>query len=100
MANHQDEMKAEIVTEEVEEHKSEGYIFDNPRNVNILLVCFYISLFILLVIEFFIHKHPHFEWEKWPEFYAVYGFVACVVLVIVAKYILRPLVKRREDYYD
>ncbi len=55
---------------------------------------------ILLIIEIFTKKHPHFPWEGWAEFYCVYGFVACVVLVIVAKYILRPLVMRREDYYD
>lgn len=76
------------------------YLFDNPRNVKILLGCFYASLLVLLIIELFVHKHPHFAWESWPEFYAVYGFVACVVLVVAAKYILRPLVKRREDYYD
>ena len=79
--------------------KSKIYLFDNPKNVTILLRCFYCSLLLLLIIEFFLHKHPHFAWEGWPEFYAVYGFVACVVLVVVAKYILRPLVKRREDYY-
>jgi len=55
---------------------------------------------VLLLIEFLLNKHPHFGWEAWPEFFAVYGFVACVVLVIVAKYFLRPLVKRDEDYYD
>ncbi len=76
------------------------YLFDNPRNVKILLGCFYVSLVVLLLIEFLLHKHPHFGWEAWPEFFAVYGFVACVVLVIVAKYFLRPLVKRDEDYYD
>ena len=80
--------------------KSKTYLFDNPKNVTILLRCFYCSLLLLLIIEFFLHKHPHFAWEGWPEFYAVYGFVACVVLVVVAKYILRPLVKRGEDYYD
>ncbi|MCF8145674.1 MAG: hypothetical protein K9N21_17320 [Deltaproteobacteria bacterium] len=79
---------------------SKRYLFDNPRNVKILLGCFYASLLVLLIIEWFVHKHPHFDWEAWPEFYAVYGFVACVVLVVAAKYILRPLVKRREDYYD
>ena len=79
---------------------SKPYLFDNPKNVKILLRCFYCSLLVLLIIEFLLHKHPHFAWEGWPEFYAVYGFVACVVLVVVAKYILRPLVKRREDYYD
>lgn len=76
------------------------YLFDNPGNVKLLFVSFYLSLLILLVIDFFIYKHPHFPWEKWPGFYATYGFVACVVLVVAAKYILRPLVKRREDYYD
>lgn len=76
------------------------YLFDNPRNVKILLRTFFSSLVLLLVLEMFVTKHPHFAWEGWPEFYCVYGFVACVVLVIVAKYILRPLVMRREDYYD
>lgn len=76
------------------------YLFDNPRNVNRLLRIFFSVLGVLLIIEIFVHKHPHFAAEKWFGFYCVYGFVACVVLVIVAKYILRPLVMRREDYYD
>jgi len=79
---------------------SRNYLFDKPRNVKVLLGCFYVSLLVLLIVELFVHKHPHFAWEEWPEFYAVYGFVACVVLVVAAKYILRPLVKRRENYYD
>ena len=79
---------------------SKTYLFDKPRNVKILLGCFYGSLVVLLFLDLFVVKHPHFPCEGWLEFYAVYGFVACVVLVIVAKYVLRPLVKRREDYYD
>ncbi len=85
--------------EEKEQNKKK-YLFDNPRNVNRLLRCFFASLVVLLIIEFFVHKHPHFPWEGWLEFYAVYGFVACVALVLAAKYILRPIMKRREDYYD
>jgi hypothetical protein len=76
------------------------YLFDKPGNVNRLLGAFFVSLVILLIIEIFTHKHPHFPWEEWPEFYCVFGFVACVALVIAAKYILRPLMMRREDYYD
>lgn len=79
---------------------SQKYLFDDPRNFKILLWSFFSSLVVLLAIEFFVHKHPHFPWEDWPEFYAVYGFVACVALVLAAKYILRPLMRRREDYYD
>jgi len=82
------------------DHPKKRYLFDNPRNVKILLRSFFSSLLVLLIVEFFLRKHPYFAWEGWLEFYAVFGFVACVVLVVAAKYILRPLVKRREDYYD
>jgi hypothetical protein len=76
------------------------YLFDKPKNVKRVFIFFYSALVVLLIAEFFVHKHPHFPWEKWWGFYAVYGFVACVLLVLAAKYILRPLVKRPEDYYD
>ncbi len=76
------------------------HIFDKPQNVKRLLVIFFSSLVGLLAGDFFVHKHAYFGWEDWPEFYAVFGFVACVVLVLVAKYVLRPLVMRDEEYYD
>ncbi|MBN2125145.1 MAG: hypothetical protein JW821_12680 [Deltaproteobacteria bacterium] len=76
------------------------YLFDRPRNVKRLFRFYYASLVILLLVELLIHKHVLFPWEAWHGFYAVFGFVACVALVLAAKYILRPLVKRKEDYYD
>ncbi len=76
------------------------HIFDNKKNVRRVLYGLFCSLILLLALEPFIHKHPYFAWEKWFGFYAIYGFVACMLLVLVAKYILRPLVKREEDYYD
>lgn len=75
-------------------------IFDKPRNVRRLLVVFFILTGATLTIDLFYHKHGIFPWEEYFGFYAVYGFVACVILVIVSKYILRPLVMRKEDYYD
>jgi len=80
--------------------KPKKYLFDKPKNVKRLFRFYYTSLVMLLLVDLFIHKHAYFAWGEWPEFYAVYGFVACVALVVAAKYILRPLVKRREDYYD
>ena len=76
------------------------HVFDNPKNNQRVLYGFIGSLVLLLVVEPFVNKHPYFSWEEWPGFYAVFGFVACVFLVLVAKYILRSLVKRDEDYYD
>jgi hypothetical protein len=75
-------------------------MFDKPRNVKRLLIIFFSLTGAMLGIDFFYHKHAIFPWEEYFGFYAVYGFVACVILVIVAKYFLRPLVMRKEDYYD
>jgi hypothetical protein len=76
------------------------HIFDNPKNIQRVLYGLFASLILLLALEPFVEKHPYFSWENWPGFYAIFGFVACVLLVLAAKYILRPLVKRDEDYYD
>lgn len=75
-------------------------IFDNPRNVKRLLVTFFTLTGLILLVDVVYHKHAIFPWEGYFGFYAVYGFVACVILVIISKYILRPLVMRKEDYYD
>ncbi len=79
--------------------KKELTFLDSAKNRLRVRRYFYISLFILLVLDLFIPKHGHFAWENAPSFYAVYGFIACVSLIFVAK-ILRLLVKRKEDYYD
>ena len=75
------------------------HIFDNPRNVKRLLNGFYAICIILVIADFIIHRHISMEWEKIPAFYAVYGFVACVVLVVAAK-MMRKVVMRKENYYD
>lgn len=79
---------------------SQGHVFDNPDNVKKLLRLLYGALVVLVLLELFVTKEPHFSWERFPAFYATYGFVGCVMLVVVAKYILRTIVKRREGYYD
>ena len=71
---------------------------DKPKNRKRVLRYFFLSLALLIVIDFFIHKHAEFPWEAAPVFYAVYGFTACVSLIFIAKF-LRFLVKRDEDYY-
>ena len=47
-----------------------------------------------------IDKHEHLKWESWVGFYGIFGFVACIIIVLVAKYILRPISERKEDFYD
>lgn len=75
------------------------YLFDKPENVKRLLTGFYTICIVLIVTDFIIHRHITMEWENIPAFYAIYGFAACVVLVIIAKE-LRKVVMRKENYYD
>jgi hypothetical protein len=82
------------------EDTEKKHIFDNPKNVQKVLYGLFGCLVLLLALEPFVHKHSYFPWEESFGFFAIYGFVACVLLVLAAKYILRPLVKREEDYYD
>lgn len=76
------------------------YFFDKFENVIKMLRIFWVLLFVLFVIDLFIQKHPFFSFEEWTGFYAVFGFVAYTFIVIIAKHLLRPIVKREEDYYD
>lgn len=84
---------------ERESVQEKEYLFDKPKNVRRLFRLYYSVLALLLLAEFGVDHHAIFPWEEWPGFYAVFGFVACVALVLAAKYVLRPLVMRREDYY-
>jgi hypothetical protein len=94
---------------EIKLTKGKKHIFDNPRNVDRLLKFFFGSVILLLVLDagylllsknHVIDQHAVFRWETWWGFYAFFGFVACVILVLISKYVLRPLVKRKENYYD
>lgn len=76
------------------------HIWDSTKNVKKLLIIFFGVCGFLFLFDFIFPKHNHFAWEEWPGFYAIFGFIACVILVLIAKYVLRPLVKREENYYD
>ena len=78
--------------------KKHGW-FDTKKNIIIFLRFFYATLAILLGIDFFITKHPDFAFEGVPNFFAVYGFISCVMLVLIAK-VLRLFLMKDEDYYD
>lgn len=75
------------------------YWLDEPRNVKKVYWSVFVICGLLFVADGFYHKHPHFEAEHWFGFYGIFGFVACVGLVLAAK-VLRIILKRPEDYYD
>jgi uncharacterized membrane protein len=76
------------------------HIFDKPENIKLALRVFYAICALLFIADFFVPKHGVNYWEDVPQFFAAFGLIACILLVLVSRFILRPLVKRKEDYYD
>jgi hypothetical protein len=75
------------------------HIFDNPANVRRVLRALVAVCALLFLADFVVHRHVQHPWEHLWGFYAIYGFVACVILVLVAKE-MRKVVMRDEDYYE
>ncbi|MCG8314995.1 MAG: hypothetical protein MI976_17435 [Pseudomonadales bacterium] len=73
--------------------------FDKPENISKMLKVFYVICALLVIADFIVHRHIYHDWENIPAFYAIYGFVGCVVLVLIAKE-MRKVLMRGEDYYD
>ena len=87
-------MKSEIKSTE-----QKVAFFDKPENVTWMMRIFYAICIVLVVADFIVHRHIYVSFEEIPTFYALYGFVACVVLVVIAKE-MRKFVMRDENYYD
>ena len=75
------------------------YFFDHQRNVKRLLLCLYFVCGLLFALDFLIHRHVSHSWENVWGFYPVYGFVGCVVLVLIARW-MRTFLMRPYDYYN
>ena len=75
------------------------HFFDKPGNVKWFLRVFYGVCIALFAADFVIHRHAERTLEGFWGFYAIYGFVACVLLVLMAKG-MRKVLMRGEDYYD
>lgn len=82
---------------------------DSPANVRLVIRWFVTACILLAALDLIVfalaalhvipHAHHVFAIEGVPLFYPAYGFVACVLLVLVAKQ-LRRVLMRGEDYYD
>lgn len=79
--------------------KDKVHIFDKRINVKRAIYALYAACAVSLVADFFTYRHVDHPWEAMWAFYCVYGFVACVILVLVAKE-MRKVLMRKEDYYD
>lgn len=67
--------------------------------VRTLWAIFIAVLTATVALQFFVATKPHFAVEEIFAFNAVYGFVACAALIVLAKGI-GLFVKRKDTYYD
>jgi hypothetical protein len=63
-----------------------------------LWIAFLAALALTVLAELAVEAHPHFELERLFAFNALYGFLACAALILLAR-ALGLLLKRRDDYY-
>ena len=75
------------------------YWLDEPGNVQKIIWALFAVCAALFLADAFYHKHSYFEAENFFGFYAIFGFVVCVALVLAAKG-MRIFLMRSEDYYD
>jgi len=74
------------------------HLFDAPKNIKRILRLLYVCCVLLLVLDFIIDRHISHNWENLWGFYPIFGFVSCVILVLVATR-MRTFLMRNEDYY-
>lgn len=72
---------------------------DEPRNVDRLVHGLYAVCALAFLADLLYTKHAFFGIENVFGFYALYGFLGSVTLVLVAKQ-LRRVLMRGEDYYE
>ncbi|MBG0789113.1 MAG: hypothetical protein H0S80_01290 [Desulfovibrionaceae bacterium] len=63
-------------------------------------IIFFVVLGVLVLLNIpFVTHHPHFGLDKYPGFFAAFGLIVGLVMVILMKKIIQPFIAREEDYY-
>lgn len=70
-----------------------------PSTVRLLWIVFIAILAATVVPDFVIDQYEHFGIDSSFGFYAWYGFLSCVAMVVFAK-LLGIFLKRKDTYYD
>jgi len=79
--------------------QSKTYWLDKPGTVQLIIAILIVSCVALFAVDFFYHKHGHFDFEQWPGFFAWFGFLSYCTIVLSSKQ-MRKLIGRKEDHYE
>ena len=61
----------------------------------------YAVLTLIIVIDFRIPRHEvHFFGDEIPGFWSLFGFVACILIILISKWIGHLGIMQDENYYN
>ena len=61
----------------------------------------YAALILIILIDFFIPRHAiHFFGDGIPGFWSLFGFIACVLIILISKFIGHLGIMQDENYYN
>lgn len=67
----------------------------------LIAVLFFLGLVGLVGANVFIRPHEvEFVYDAYPGFWAVFGLVGGLAMVIIMKKIVQPMISRGDDYYE
>ncbi len=81
------------------ERPNDDHWLARPATIRMLWVVFVTILAATVLADLFIDHDGEFGIDGTIGFYAWYGFLSCVVLVLGSR-LLGLFLKRRDDYYD
>jgi len=82
-------------TDQPGEHPGKG----ESRGARSIVRALYTACVLLFLVDFVYHRHVVHPIERFWGFYAVYGWLSCVTLVVLSKQ-MRRFLMRPESYYD
>ena len=62
---------------------------------------FFATLVVILSADLFVERHEaHFSGDRYYDFWAVFGLLITLALILFWKWLSRVFLEREEDYYD
>lgn len=75
-------------------------IIEKPEKLKKLKIFCYVFLALIALADMLIPSHHvYFWWDEIPGFNAVFGLLACVLIVFVSKFIGHLGIMQSEDFY-
>jgi len=78
----------------------EAFILNKKQMLKCYIFGAVLVIIDLLLYVFHLKHHATFFWDHIPGFSAIFGFIACVGLIIFSKGIGHAFLMKGEDFYD